>query len=279
MFVWTKRVPRAESAAWEEALGTHQGLVITDEPAHDRVKLEVFCGSRGETASIKREHGGSVSVLRNRNWAALQPEIPPPVMVRDRLIVSADPDPESPARLAVRYPQRDVICVPADLAFGTGHHATTATVLRLLVDFARSRKGVKWSLLDLGTGTGVLAIAAEKLGAASAWGCDFDPMAVRVARQNLKRNRTRRVSIEQADVLKWKPGGRHDCVAANLFCDVLEAVFPKLVLSVKRDGVVLVSGILKSQSAACLRAGEKAGLRFSKVITRGKWVTALGVLR
>jgi ribosomal protein L11 methyltransferase len=133
-------------------------------------------------------------------------------------------------------------------------------------------------MLDLGTGSGLLAIAAEKLGASRAWGCDYDEQAVRVARENLKRNRATRVTIDVADVLKWTPREKWDCVAANLFHDVLEAAFPKLVRSLKRDGTLFISGILRTQADGCLAAGRKAGLRFDQVITRGKWVTARGKL-
>jgi ribosomal protein L11 methyltransferase len=169
------------------------------------------------------------------------------------------------------------------MAFGTGHHATTATVLRLLVDFAKARNanGISrpWTMLDLGTGSGLLAIAAEKLGAAKAWGCDYDDKAVRVARVNLRRNGTKRVTIDEADVLKWTPRERYDCVAANLFHDVLEAAFPKIARSLKRDGTLFISGILRTQADSCLASGRKAGLVFDEVITRGKWVTARGGLR
>jgi ribosomal protein L11 methyltransferase len=279
MFVWTKRVPQEAIPFWENQFTSETGLVITQEPQRNSARVEVYFDERAAAEKFRNEQGGSIRKVTPQNWAAMQPEVPPPVKVRDRLLICAETDQARLRKLAQKNPQRDLINIPADLAFGTGHHATTATVLRLLVDFAETREEKSWTLLDLGTGTGVLAIAAEKLGAASVWGCDFDPLAVRVAQKNLSRNRTRRVVIDQADVLKWKPRERFDCVAANLFSDVLEAAFPKIVRSVKRDGIVLVSGILKSQADHCLRTGERAGLRFDKVITRGKWVTALGVLR
>ena len=84
-------------------------------------------------------------------------------------------------------------------------------------------------------------MAARRLGAASAWACDFDPDAVRVARENIERNHVDGVTAEVVDVLKWRPGKRHDCVAANIFFDILVDIFPKLVRSVRNDGVVLVS--------------------------------------
>ena len=101
---------------------------------------------------------------------------------------------------------------------------------------------------------------------------------MKVANENLRRNKTKIVNLDEVDVLKWKPTKRWDCVAANIFADVLEAIFPKIVRSLKKHGVVFLSGILHTQSDACLKAGEKAGLVFDKVTKKGKWVTAQGRL-
>ena len=278
MFVWKKLLPPDAVASWEERLAAEPGLVFTAAPGRRTVSLEVWSESRDRAERLRLEHGGSVRRGAPRNWAALAPELPPPLKIREALLICAESDPKKLSALARANPQRSVISVPPDLAFGTGHHATTAGVLRLLVDFAAARRSHPWTLLDLGTGTGVLAIAASKLGASQVEGFDFDPLAVRVAHKNLRRNCVGNVVIGEADALTWKPRARFDCVAANLFCDILEAVFHKIARSVKPGGIVLVSGILKSQAANCLRAGEQAGIHFDKVITVGKWVTARGSL-
>lgn len=277
MFVWSKLSSARWTDAWEERFAGHCGAVITRIPGRKTVRVEVYCAQGKEALAIRRQFGGTVRPVRARNWAALRPALPPPVVVRDALIISALSDKKKLAALAKAHPARSIISIPPDMAFGTGHHATTATMLRLLVDFARAREGRPWTMCDLGTGSGVLAIAAAKLGAKEVRGCDFDPHAVRVALRNLRRNRVRDVRIEEADVLRWKAGPRHDVVTANLFSDVLIAAFPRIARAVKPGGRVLVSGILKSQAAACLRAGEEAGFNFDTVITRGKWVTASGV--
>lgn len=278
MFVWTKLSAVKWADAWEERLRGLSGVVITTIPGRKTIRVEVYCTKAGEASAIKRQFGGTVRELKSRNWAAMLPETPPPVKVRNRLVICAERTLIARKKLAKEYAGRSIISIPPHMAFGTGHHATTATVLRFLVDFAASREDKKWSMLDLGTGSGVLAIAAAKLGAVPVWGCDYDAHAVRIARENVLLNRADDVVIEQADVLKWKPRGRWDCVAANLFSDVLEEAFPKIARAVKQDGVVFVSGILKSQAAACLRVGEAAGLRFELVLTKGKWVSAWGCL-
>ena len=219
--------------------------------------------------------GGVVREVKTRNWAALQPP-PPPVKVRDRLLITAERSAKALKTLRQEHAGREVISIPPDMAFGTGHHATTSTVLRLLVDEAKARQGSAWNLLDLGTGSGVLAIAAEKLGATRALGCDFDEKAVEVAQDNLDRNGTKRSEVCVADVLQWKPGGKWDCIAANLFHDVLEALFPRLPKLLQRGGTLFISGILHTQAESCLAAGRRAGFAFDSVLRRGKWVTAVG---
>ncbi len=105
----------------------------------------------------------------------MKPAQLPPVKVRDRLVISAESSKAALQKLAAQYPSRIILSIPPHLAFGTGHHATTATVLRFLVDFAKEREGAKWSLLDLGTGSGVLAIAGARLGATQVSASDNDP--------------------------------------------------------------------------------------------------------
>jgi ribosomal protein L11 methyltransferase len=278
MFVWSKLSSEKWSDAWEERFAGEPRAVITRIAGRPTIRVEVYCEKKREADAVAKQFGGSVRELKSQNWAAMSQELPPPVKVRGRLLIVAEKAPAKLAALAKEHPRQAVISIPADMAFGTGHHATTATVLRMLVDFAKEREGTPWTLLDLGTGSGLLAIAAEKLGATEAWGCDYDDKAVRVARENLRRNKTTAVVIDEVDVLKWTPRRRWDCVAANLFYDILEDVFPKIVRSLKKSGTVFVSGILKTQAEDCLASGVAAGLVFDEVVTRGKWVTARGRL-
>lgn len=288
MFVWSKLSSEKWADAWEERFAGDARAVITRLAGKPTVRVEVYCEKKREAQAVQAHFGGVVRELKTRNWAALSMEAPPPVKVRDRLLIVTARTKAALAAMqkeekagAGRNAKRHLISIPADMAFGTGHHATTATVLRMMVDFTdeRSLNGDQpWTMLDLGTGSGVLAIAAEKLGATRAWGCDFDALAVKVARENLVLNGTKHVAIDEADVLKWKPKEKWDLVAANLFYDILEDVFPKLVKSLKRDGTVFISGILRTQADDCLATGRKAGLVFDQVVQRGKWVTARGRL-
>jgi ribosomal protein L11 methyltransferase len=280
MYVWSKLSSEKWVDAWEErfAGSTAGSLVITTVPGRKMVRVELYCTKESAAKRVQQAFGGSVRRIKAQNWAAMSAEPPPPVKIRDELVICAARTKAEVAAAKKAFPGRGVIAVPPDMAFGTGHHATTATVLRLLVDEARVFRsaGKVWRMGDLGCGSGILAIAARKLGAAEAWGCDYDPKAVLVARENGARNGTPEVGFEEVDVLKWKPGKgqRWEVVAANLFADILENAFPTIVKVVKPGGVVFLSGILHTQADACLKAGEQAGLVIEQRLRLGKWVTA-----
>ena len=206
------------------------------------------------------------------------PENTPPLIIRDRLVISASDNPKVLAQLQGKYPGRILLTFPAEQAFGTGNHATTSTCLRLLCDCARQLRGREWTLADIGCGTGVLALAGLRLGAARAVAFAFDPKAVEVAQRNIKRNGgAPNLSLFQADVFKWKPAKAEvaDVVLANLFSAVLQKAFPRLLRAMKPQGVLIVSGILNTQWQETLEAAQAAGLKLQKKVSRGKWTTAL----
>ncbi|MEZ5385741.1 MAG: 50S ribosomal protein L11 methyltransferase [Prosthecobacter sp.] len=283
MLVWTKLSSANLAETWEENLSgiADATYVITSVPGRSTLRLEVYCDSEKTAKALQREHGGTFRRLKKQNWTAHASQAPHPVKIRDTFVVCSARTSAECSKARKAFPHREVIAVPADMAFGTGHHATTATVLRLMVDEAKTLRaaGKKWTMADLGCGSGILAIAASKLGASRAWGCDFDPAAVRISKENAQRNDTPEVTFSKVDVLKWEPKRRWDIVAANIFHDVLEAAFPQLLRSVAPGGLLMLSGILRSQAPGCLAAGKRAGFIVEKVVTKGKWVTAMGRVR
>ncbi|MFO0442354.1 MAG: 50S ribosomal protein L11 methyltransferase [bacterium] len=280
MFVWSKLSASKWADAWEErfAGATDLTLVITSVPGHKTIRVEAYCPKKSRAAAIQKMWGGSVRELKSKNWAAMASKATPPLKVRDRFLVCATRSTAELAKLRREHPGREILTIPADIAFGTGHHETTSTVLRLLVDAAPklNREGKAWTLADLGCGSGILAIAALKLGARKAWGCDYDPQAVRISKENAIHNDTPKARFTRLDVLQWEPKEQWDIVAANIFHDVLEAAFPQLVKAVAPGGLLILSGILHTQAASCLAAGKKAGFKADRVIRKGKWVTAIG---
>ena len=159
------------------------------------------------------------------------------------------------------------------MAFGTGDHATTSTCMRFLVDLAKEKKDENWDMIDLGTGSGVIAIAARMLGASSAHGVDYDPQAIVVAKRNVIRNEVTQVTMAEGDVLKWTPERQWPVVVANMFSTILQQAFPIICAALETDGELIISGILKDQWEETRIAAEGHGLEFSEVIIKGKWVT------
>ncbi len=165
--------------------------------------------------------------------------------------------------------------IDAGQAFGTGHHGTTAGCLEVINSVMRSRRVKR--VLDLGTGSGVLAIAARKLSPAQVLATDIDPIATRVARENVRIN-----GIASGIALETAPGfhstafGRHgpfDLIIANILARPLMRIAPQLAAQLTPGGDVILSGILASQRWKVLAAYNGAGLSHVRTIWREGWVT------
>jgi len=276
MFVWSKVSAASTIDAWEERFAGDPNLVIEYLKGGRSIRVRVFCGTEKQAREIVCRYGGAFQKLEGAEWN--KPVAPPrPLKVRDVFLLTAETRAKELAALRKAHPKREIIIIPPEMAFGTGDHATTSTCLRLLVDVARGRKGQAWSMADLGAGTGVLAIAARKLGAGEVFACDFDPFAVAAAVRNAARNHTPEILTKEQDVLKWKPRKKgYDVVLANLFSTVLIEAWPVIAKSLAPGGDLIVSGILFSQAWDVFTAAAANGIGFTQVIRKGKWVTARG---
>lgn len=147
-------------------------------------------------------------------------------------------------------PGQALVVLDPGLSFGTGQHATTSFCLHQLVK-AR-KKGTNQSFLDMGTGSGILAISAAKLGYSPIEAFDYDPEAVRVAKENAAKNKVAdKLKLKQADLTKLpaKSRQRYDIVCANLIYDLLVAEAAKISARVQPDGLLVLAGILETQFA------------------------------
>ena len=274
MFIWSKLASAKWRDAWEERfLGPGRtNAVITEIAGRRTIRIEVYCQSEREARFIHRQFGGSVRNVAARDLAP--PAQPPakPLRIRGRLVVVNSAE----AAASPDHGNIPTLAIPAEMAFGTGDHATTSTCLRFLVDAAddlarQGREG--WSMADLGSGTGILALAGRRLGAASALGLDNDPEATRAARGNARRNRVKQATFETADLLLWKPPHRFDVVAANVFSTILIQAMPILRKAVAPHGHLLLSGILKAQAEEVAAAAVRHGFAIHARRTIGKWAT------
>ena len=165
--------------------------------------------------------------------------------------------------------------IEAGQAFGTGHHGTTAGCLEMIEDVLRSRK--PRNALDLGTGSGVLAIAVAKLRNIPVLATDIDPIATKVARGNARLNRVSgKVKFETAPGFHstaFTRNGPFDLIIANILAKPLMRMAPQLVQHVTPNGTVILSGILATQRWKVLSAYNGAGMSHIRTIWRNGWVT------
>jgi ribosomal protein L11 methyltransferase len=173
-----------------------------------------------------------------------------------------------------RRPVRGQALVTLDpgLSFGTGQHPTTGFCLKQLV-LRRKRDG-RQSFLDVGTGSGILAIAATKLGYAPVEALDFDPDSIRIARANARRNRVDdRIRIRKADITKLPRRGRwnFDLICANLTSDLLVSEARHISSRLKSGGILVLAGILKAEFPTVRRAYATAGLELVADRTEKEW--------
>jgi ribosomal protein L11 methyltransferase len=269
---WRKICHEKWVDSWQERLlwlGSER-LVVTQFSGSKRVRLEIYDVTKSEAAVLKREFGGEVRNL-SRSTADWVKSIvqKKPIPIRGRLqIVNLEPE-------AGQTADRDVIFVPASLAFGTGEHATTAGCLRLLCDIVSAGEN-GWSFLDVGTGTGILALAAAKLGAERVDAIDADAIAVRTAKKNARLNGlSRKVRIWRQDVLKFEPESDYDVVAANLYSVLLRQAIPQLVKAARKGGFLIFSGILRDQEADVKEWLREKKLELKESRSRGKWIAML----
>lgn len=165
--------------------------------------------------------------------------------------------------------------IDAGQAFGTGHHGTTAGCLEVIENVLKAR-AIR-NALDLGTGSGVLAIAVRKLRRVPVLATDIDPVATRVAKENARLNGvTDGIAFETAPGFHSAAFRRHgpfDLIIANILARPLIKMAPELANHLAPGGAVILSGILASQRWKVLSAYNGAGLAHARTIWRNGWVT------
>jgi ribosomal protein L11 methyltransferase len=155
------------------------------------------------------------------------------------------------------------------MAFGTGLHPTTRLCLRALERYVRGDE----SLLDLGTGSAILAIAAAKLGARRVLALDIEPVAARVAGENVERNRlTGRIEVRLGSLPLDPPGAEtFDLVVANISFRVLSELHPALRRDLRAGGVALLSGVLEQDAPRLLELLAAGGWRLVEQENEAEW--------
>jgi ribosomal protein L11 methyltransferase len=169
-------------------------------------------------------------------------------------------------------PGQRVVRLDPGLSFGTGHHPTTSFCLGQLA--ACRRPGCAQSFLDIGCGSGILAIAAAKLGYAPVRAFDFDPQAIRVSRANVRANRVQeRVRPRRQDLARLPARSRRrwEVICANLTADLLASQAGKIRARLKPGGQLIVAGILRTEFRRICERFATFGLTLAENEVKKDW--------
>ena len=172
-----------------------------------------------------------------------------------------------------KFRHRRIITIEPGMAFGTGAHATTRSCMEILEVVAAKITGKKWSVLDVGTGSGILAIASRILGATSILAIDNDPVAVKVARENLRSNGMAGAVILSGQKLA-SIRRSFTVVVSNLTAETIIELAEMLQARVADGGYLILSGILHSKSQNVLRCFTKSFFVLQRERKR-EWLSVL----
>lgn len=204
----------------------------------------------------------AVETIAARNWNEEWEKNFDAVIVDDFVAIRAD------FHAPIGNVAHEMIITPK-MSFGTGHHATTYLMMQAMrkLDFKNR------SVFDFGTGTGILAILAEKLGAGIIEAIDNDEWSISNAKENAERNNCRQVNCRFAD----RPAGteRFDIILANINKNVILAYLSELVGRLKENGKLLLSGLLKEDEGDILQAAKRLPTRHISTSYKDKWICML----
>lgn len=269
---WQKHIPISDGDAWLEKLSylPSDRLVLIQHPGGKLVNIEYYAEKVSEIRKLIGEYGGVSKSVSRKEWIATQErhfELP----VRPFFCIASDKD-----SVSTKNKNLPTIVIPANMAFGTGEHATTSMCLHAVAYF--HRKYPHGEMLDVGTGSGILALAGALLGL-KVQAIDLDPECIREAKANAQRNPSiPRVSWEIKPVEKFSISTKFDMIVGNLYSECIIGALPRLKRHLKKNGVMILSGILKSQHDDVIEAVQGNGLAVQSVKSRGKWVCVVASL-
>jgi len=248
-------------------------------PGRPRILLEAWYPGRTSLESLGRRLRRSLRVagvpdgprlrlrsVRDGRWVEAWQATLKPMPIGRRIL--ALPEHLEPPRRT----RRIVVRVPLGQAFGTGEHATTRLCLRLLE--AKLKRGDR--VADLGTGTGILAVAALRLGASRVVAVDADPIAVRVARDTLRRNQVDgAIDLRCADAAEACRRGPFDLALVNIGATALERLLPDIATALRPGGLAVLAGHLVDDEKGLCALARPRGLRLVARLRTRPWSALL----
>ena len=228
-------------------------------------------GGVADTLVFLRERFGAlnpeaeitVSGVNEEDWANSWKAYYKPIKIGERIVIV-------PAWEKYSAEEGEIVVrMDPGMAFGTGTHETTRLVIKLLEKYIKNGMRVA----DVGCGSGILAICASKLGAGECKAYDIDPVAVKVANENIKDSGLTNVTCEVSDLLKQvdKSGGTYDVICANIVADIIIRMMPDVGALMDENSVILASGIIVERSEDVINGFEEHGFKIVERIDENGW--------
>ncbi|MBO5380308.1 MAG: 50S ribosomal protein L11 methyltransferase [Clostridia bacterium] len=230
--------------------------VSADKPVTDHV---AYISERLGALGI--EHKTELISLCEEDWADSWKQYYKPIKIGEKLVV---------VPMWEKYDASEneiIVKMDPGMAFGTGTHETTRLCATLLEKYVNSST----LMLDVGTGSGILAICASKLGAEKCYAYDIDPVAVRVARENVKDNDVTNIECEVSDLLKGVKEQKYDVIAANIVADIIIRMLPDIGKYMHKDTILVISGIIDERCADVYESISKNGFTTVEEIHENGW--------
>jgi ribosomal protein L11 methyltransferase len=267
----------AAAAYFNLESGVSTVSVFRDQkPDSAKVRAEIAAGlKRIEDCGLKIGAGKiEIAKVKREDWAESWKRHFHPMEIGKTLLVKPSWSKKRPRK------NQAVVILDPGLSFGTGQHPTTSFCLNEICRVGAVRQQLSQrldttkSFLDIGTGSGILAIAAAKLGYQPVHAFDFDPESVRVARENISKNRVDgQLKLTRGDITKLplQPARQYDLVCANLISNLLIAEKRRIVNRLKPDGTLVLAGILATEFAEVERAFADMKLRLASRRVENEW--------
>ena len=224
---------------------------------------------RGRFSELSIDANITVSGVNEEDWANSWKEYYKPIKIGEKIVIVPAWE---------KYTQQEgeiIVRMDPGMAFGTGTHETTRLVIKLLEKYIKNGMRVA----DVGCGSGILAICASKLGAAECKAYDIDPVAVKVANENIKDSGLTNVSCEVSDLLRQVDKSQpYDVICANIVADIIIRMMPDVGALMNESSVILASGIIVERSQDVIEAFDEHGFKVVERIDENGWC-ALAVMK
>jgi len=214
-----------------------------------------------EVERLLEGYSFEMNTVHEKNWNEEWERNFQPVIVDDFVAVRAH------FHEPIQNVHHEIVITPK-MSFGTGHHATTYMMMQQMQNIDFNGKTV----FDFGTGTGILAILAEKLGASNIKAIDVDDWSIENARENFERNNCTKINVELSSKL---PDEQFEIILANINRNVILDYMPHLVKALSRSAKILFSGLLATDEMDIKSSAQTNGLSFANITERQGWISML----